>query len=363
VAGTQRWSAERIPQDRGSGPLPSFEMPSAEAIDPDKTLKRPRVRATSPSSPKSANSTEEISVDDVLEVADLDSVSTQEIDADDILDVIPLRQRIYPNPRIIHIPEGDPAHGMPAIPRPPATPWELAASSARAASLAATPPRPRVPTPRPPSYDDLAVPEASPPMSRVATIAPVAIDVELPDVGSARRRAESTFSLDTFAGNRSKRRRVDVAIAVTVGAFVGIFLLGLTLRSVSAKPVVQVGPLRASAAHAASTANAAAERSRAPIAIARAATETTSTGLSNEMKAAPKTGSTPSVDVSSLPQAQVGSISLASSATGHRLFVDGSVYASGSAVVSCGRHFVRVGSRGRALTVDVPCGTDVVVAQ
>jgi hypothetical protein len=362
VAGTQRWSAERNPQDRGAGPLPSFEMPSAEAIDADKTLKRPRVRAKSPKSP---NATEEISVEDVLEVADLDSVSTQEIDADDILDVIPLRQRIYPNPRIIHIPEGDPAHGMPAIPRPPATPWELAASSARAASLAATPPRPRLPTriltPVPPSYDDLAVAEGSPPVSRVATIAPVALDIEQPDAGSARRRAESTFSLDTFAGNRSKRRRVDVAIAVTVGAFVGIFLLGLTLRSVSAKPVVQVGPLRASspAAHAA---NGAAERSRAPIAIARAATETTSTGLSSEMKAAPKTSSTPSVDVSSLPQAQVGSISLASSATGHRLFVDNSVYASGSAVVSCGRHFVRVGSRGRAMTVDVPCGTDVVVA-
>jgi hypothetical protein len=352
VAGTQRWTAERsIPQDRGSGPLPSFEMPSAEVIDPDKTLKRPQsvdLRAV-PSLP-SPNRTEEICAEDVLEVAEkLDAISTQEILADDVLDVIPLRQRIYPNPRITMIPENDPAHGMPPIPPPPF--WNQANTA------------PRRPLPTPPprqEYQPVSAAPADAPASpsRISTIAPVALDIDLP-VQSFRSRLESTFSLETLRGSR---RRLDVSIAIAMGAFVGIFVLGFALRSVSASPVV-----RANATQSSHAANGANNAGRAPIGMSRppvsvAAPAFAAPAIATPVTTGATTSGTPTFDVSSLPQAPVGTVTLAPVVSGHRLFIDGAVASHSAAVVSCGKHVVRIGSRGRDKWIDVPCGGEVVVA-
>jgi hypothetical protein len=43
------------------------------------------------------------------------------------------------------------------------------------------------------------------------------------------------------------------------------------------------------------------------------------------------------------------------------LIVDGVLAPSGSAVVKCGKHVVKVGSRGRWQVVDVACGGETVV--
>jgi hypothetical protein len=80
------------------------------------------------------------------------------------------------------------------------------------------------------------------------------------------------------------------------------------------------------------------------------------------VQAQPQSTNIPSVSVQSLPRVKVGTISLAAAASSHRLFVDGRVVTSGSAVVKCGVHLVQVGSRGVKRYVSVPCGEEVVVA-
>jgi len=50
-------------------------------------------------------------------------------------------------------------------------------------------------------------------------------------------------------------------------------------------------------------------------------------------------------------------------AQGRRIFVDGTVQgvAPATVVVACGKHIIKVGSNGTPRTVDVPCGSDVMV--
>jgi hypothetical protein len=133
--------------------------------------------------------------------------------------------------------------------------------------------------------------------------------------------------------------RMGLAIAAGLGAMIGIFVLVFALGSAGAKPVVQAG------AHATPA-------KTAPPAAAAPQTKTASE--------VPRS-SVPTIDIASLPQAPVGSVSLSQTVTGHRLFVDGVAVSKGSTVVSCGKHLVKVGSKGRKQEVDVPCGTDVVV--
>lgn len=66
----------------------------------------------------------------------------------------------------------------------------------------------------------------------------------------------------------------------------------------------------------------------------------------------------PVVAVSSLPRASVGTVI---GAEGHRLWVDGHLADSFTAVVACGRHTVKVGSAGIDRDVDVPCGEGIAV--
>ena len=77
----------------------------------------------------------------------------------------------------------------------------------------------------------------------------------------------------------------------------------------------------------------------------------------------PVVNDVPAVSVQSLPRIDVGTVSLAAVASGHRLFVDGRLAENGSMVVQCGAHVVQVGSKGTKRYVDVPCGKEVVLAK
>jgi hypothetical protein len=59
-----------------------------------------------------------------------------------------------------------------------------------------------------------------------------------------------------------------------------------------------------------------------------------------------------------------GVLELPPAAEGHRVWVDGHlvVVASSRIAVACGRHVVKIGSRGRERQVVVPCGADRFVA-
>lgn len=63
--------------------------------------------------------------------------------------------------------------------------------------------------------------------------------------------------------------------------------------------------------------------------------------------------------------ATTGTITLPSSAAGHRIYVDGRLTAQPSSFVlvrSCGSHVVKIGSRGRDQAIVVPCRGDVALA-
>jgi len=67
----------------------------------------------------------------------------------------------------------------------------------------------------------------------------------------------------------------------------------------------------------------------------------------------------PVVAVSSLPRSADGTVV---GAEGHRLWIDGHLAESFTAVVRCGHHVVQVGSAGTPRDVDVPCGEGVTVS-
>jgi hypothetical protein len=299
----QRMTAQRVQDDPATRPLPSYEMPWIEAVDPDRTLKRRAIHVA-----PSANSTEEICADDVLEVIKVGRVppgaeSTQEIAAEDVIGVAALRSRVCANPLITVVPE-------PSI-APPAPPL---------------PPPPRENRAEPLRFKE---PERG-------SVAPVAMDEDF-----SHSRADSTFMLgDTPYGLRMPR--MGYAIAGGLGAMIGIFVLVFALGSAGAKPVVQMGQHAAPGKAATAAAGAAA-------AVAHAS------------RGEASSSTVPTIDVASLPQAAVGTVSLAKSVTGHRLFVDGVVASAGSAIVSCGKHLVKVGSKGRKQEVDVACGSEVAV--
>ncbi len=73
----------------------------------------------------------------------------------------------------------------------------------------------------------------------------------------------------------------------------------------------------------------------------------------------------PLVSVMSLPRVipTTGTIRLIESAAAHRLFVDGAVQQGTSAVVSCGRHMIQVGSAGKAHALIIGCGEETVIAR
>lgn len=79
-------------------------------------------------------------------------------------------------------------------------------------------------------------------------------------------------------------------------------------------------------------------------------------------KASPsKSDGVPTLSVESLPSAppNKGVLVFAPSASGHRIWVDGALVGEGRQTLACGLHSVKVGSAGRARTVNVPCGGEI----
>ncbi len=65
------------------------------------------------------------------------------------------------------------------------------------------------------------------------------------------------------------------------------------------------------------------------------------------------------------PASTTGRVVLPAAAAGHRVFMDDRVVSDGKSdvVVSCGPHKLRIGSGGKTLAVDVPCGGDLNLKQ
>lgn len=81
-------------------------------------------------------------------------------------------------------------------------------------------------------------------------------------------------------------------------------------------------------------------------------------------KAAPAKGEVPTLSVESLPSAPAtkGTVVFGPSASGHRAWIDGAIVnPDARQTIACGLHAIRVGSAGKARTVNVPCGGEVVV--
>jgi serine/threonine-protein kinase len=80
--------------------------------------------------------------------------------------------------------------------------------------------------------------------------------------------------------------------------------------------------------------------------------------------AAPTTPPKPTAAPTATGSGDTGEINaLAPAATGHRVFVDGKTVGEGASAyrVKCGSHTVKIGSGGKPMTVDVPCGGSVNV--
>jgi hypothetical protein len=164
------------------------------------------------------------------------------------------------------------------------------------------------------------------------SMAPVAMEVY------AESRAETAF----FAPNDDEpslswlpRRRVGWVAATVAAAAMGILVAGLTAHSSDGSGV-------AVAAQPPVTAK------RAPAPTKPAHTDAPANGASG----------VPVIAVDSLPRAPVGTVTGSSE---HRLYIDGYLMRSYSAVVRCGRHTVKVGHEGVPQSVDVPCGAEILV--
>ena len=284
----QTGMGSRSPELAAAG-LPSFEMPSVEELtDPDITPTRWDIDARALDRALGGPpSSEEIELEDILEVARVDSPSTRT--------------------------SSGPVSSLPPLPPP----------------RSHVPPAPRVML----ASIDVVLEEAdSEPASVATSFAPVTVEEPSPWL------AESTFGARPPPD--SGRRRGTLAWAIGLGLLAGVVVVGLVLRSGSGKVVAQ-GPPPSSP-----------EKPTVAVTSLQQPSSPPSGGL----------GSTaPTFDVASLPQAPVGTVSLAASASAHRLIVDGVVAPSGSVVVKCGKHLVKVGSKGRRQVVDVTSGGETIV--
>jgi hypothetical protein len=232
-----------------------------------------------------------------------------EIEADDILEVV----------------QAAPAPPKPARTLPPPPPSQPARS-----------------VPPPPSRGllasiDLVLEEPDPaplPSPFPLSFAPVSVEERSPWL------EESTFQVAPAPGSRG--RKAGLAWAVGLGLIAGIAVLCIALGSAGAKTGAQ--------------ASAPAPEKESVVATTRPPSPPPM-----EARGSHEGSSAPTFDVASLPRAPVGTVSLAATASQHRLIVDGVLAPSGSAVVKCGKHVVKVGSRGRRQVVDVACGGETVV--
>ncbi len=175
--------------------------------------------------------------------------------------------------------------------------------------------------------------DAAPSRERPQSVAPFAIDLP-----PQRRRLDSTVLVRAVSGGAEPRRLRGVVVGVLSGACL-ILLAGIARRATSGpdEPVVRAG--------ASALAPGAFVASRAASPVASPAPSLRAADL-------------PEVDVGSLPVDPVGTIRGPSK---RRLVVDGKLLAGSSAVVSCGRHSVRIAGARKSRWVDVPCGGELRV--
>ena len=243
----------------------------------------------------------------------------------------------HPNPEAVGPPDSKPpaishvarrrAPSVPAEPEAPESGLEefdfLEPASTRAPAWTPPLPPPESTSTRR-SPPPLPVPRVAPAAEEVATV-----PIPLPDVAVAVRPAATW--------KRISWKRATLVLS-------GVALLALTFRMGMLTRGRGGGDERhgesqtvTATTTGASPSNAAAESPRA--------------------SAAP--GPIPIVDVTALPRARLGTVI---GSAGHRLWIDGKLADTWTAVVACGSHEVQVGSAGLPRTVKVPCGDEIAVS-
>jgi serine/threonine-protein kinase len=154
-----------------------------------------------------------------------------------------------------------------------------------------------------------------------------------------------------------KRRKV--ARRIVFACMAGSLCIGLAAVGVRAWAAV-TAPHAASIAtpHAAPPLAAVGEPSTPPAGAAPAA------AVGDNVAGAPAPTSAPPTAARTTPiPHNMGELRLPASAAGHRLIVDNRAVgeAASHVRIACGRHVIRVGTGGRKLNVDVPCGGSIAV--
>jgi hypothetical protein len=207
-------------------------------------------------------------------------------------------------------------------------------------------PTPARPTPNTTQEIDAAdVLEVEPIEHHPCSVIPVALDVEVAArrpvrAGDVVRSAERVVMPRQGIGWGLGAAIVGVGCLVLVLVNVTRASAGPTEGASDVRPTAAAGPVRAT--------NAAVLPSTALVSTASTAG-----------------GGVPVVSVLSLPRVvpTTGTIRLIESAAAHRLFVDGAVQTGTSAVVTCGKHMIQVGSAGRAHALMIGCGEETVIAR
>jgi hypothetical protein len=181
------------------------------------------------------------------------------------------------------------------------------------------------------------------PVSAVrATTPPAPADsIALPALES-----QAPFSVPITVGVVRRRSWVAIAASYALLAVAVGTVTGLVARPHAA---AHAGPPKA-----------AAQAPDRPLATPSAESITTTTSSVVAAPTAPTSPeAVPVVDVAKLPRARDGQII---GASGHRLWIDGSLATTWQVSIACGPHVVQVGSAGTPHTVEVPCGESVTVA-
>lgn len=133
---------------------------------------------------------------------------------------------------------------------------------------------------------------------------------------------------------------------------------GVVIGAVSACALILVAAAVSRVSHASSRAQGAQARSDAP--PAPIAGETSPAASSADPGAAPLAVG-PTDPPPELPTR--GTLRLERPAVAGRVWVDGKRLTSSTAVVACGTHQIKVGASGRAHSLDVPCGGELVLTR
>jgi hypothetical protein len=134
---------------------------------------------------------------------------------------------------------------------------------------------------------------------------------------------------------------------------------GVVVAAVATCALILVAAIIARVSHASNEPPPAAAR---PISMT-ATTATTTAGAPTQPQSFGGAQPAPAAVAPPAPEPPTtGTVRLERPATTGRVWLDGKKMTSGSAVVSCGAHQVKIG-RGRTRSVQVPCGGEIVVSK